>query len=897
MLTSGKVDRKQLPAPINLLKGTDRHYVAPVGDLEQAVTEVWEKCFRTSPVSAEDDFFLDLGGHSLLAAQVVTELRGRFGTSRISVRDIYKNRTVRTLVARLRDLGVVIGTTEPVEADDAPTEAELAFATVPAWERWLCVGLQGIAAMAIYGLTIAPVAFGVLVTLGVLKGSIEIGTALWLSTVFGFAYWPALLALSIGMKWLVIGRYKPGRYPVWSFYYFRWWLVNRFQLLSWSHMFAGTPLMSLYYRAMGASIGRDVTLCTPLCSAFDLVSIGDRTSIGVETHVLGYHVENGTLIIGGIDIGRDCFIGMHCNVGLGTRISDWARLDDMSSLGDGASMAFGESRRGSPAAPIEVGVPVLDKPDRKRRRPFLYGAIHFGLIYAMGYFLILSAAPAVALVVFALMSGGPLWGIAAAFAAVPISVLWYALLLVAVKRLCIGRIEAGVYPLESSHYLRYWFLSYLLTNTRTLLMPVYATVYFPTLLRLLGARIGPGTEISTVMHVTPDLLTVGAGSFLADACLVGGNRVHHGHIDLGGNRIGEKTFVGNSAVLPSGSNIGDNALLGVLSAPASGQHLPDNERWLGAPAFALPQTQKDLNFGDAQTYQPSRAAFRNRAISDAVRILLPGLIATGSLVAFVVLLVLAYRSLPLWQVVVGVPALAAALAMASMLVVAGVKRLLMGTFAPTVQPLWCRYVWNNEIINGTYESSAETAMIPLLGTPFASMCMRWMGCKVGKWVFLETTYFSEFDLVEIGDHAALNLGATIQTHLFEDRVMKADYLRIGTGCTVGNLAVVLYSTHMQRGSTLGPLSLLMKGETLPAASNWVGIPSEPKQAPATSRERTLMKIGFRQSGDLVRRWAAQYARALQAFAPLPAEPAFQERIQSPAFRQDWQQRVRTLRSA
>ena len=46
---------------------------------------------------------------------------------------------------------------------------------------------------------------------------------------------------------------------------------------------------------------------------------------------------------------------------------------------------------------------------------------------------------------------------------------------------------------------------------------------------------------------------------------------------------------------------------------------------------------------------------------------------------------------------------------------------------------------------------------------------------------LETTYFSEFDLVHIGDHAAINLGATIQTHLFEDRVMKADYLRIGNG--------------------------------------------------------------------------------------------------------------------
>jgi hypothetical protein len=32
---------------------------------------------------------------------------------------------------------------------------------------------------------------------------------------------------------------------------------------------------------------------------------------------------------------------------------------------------------------------------------------------------------------------------------------------------------------------------------------------------------------------------------------------------------------------------------------------------------------------------------------------------------------------------------------------------------------------------------------------------------------------------------------------------------------------------MQRGSTLGSLSVLMKGETLPAMSRWRGIPSEP----------------------------------------------------------------------
>ena len=55
--------------------------------------------------------------------------------------------------------------------------------------------------------------------------------------------------------------------------------------------------------------------------------------------------------------------------------------------------------------------------------------------------------------------------------------------------------------------------------------------------------------------------------------------------------------------------------------------------------------------------------------------------------------------------------------------------------------------------------------------------------------------------------------------------MKSSYVRIGDGCSVGNMAVVLYDTSMERGAVLGPLSLLMKGETMPAGSRWHGIPT------------------------------------------------------------------------
>jgi non-ribosomal peptide synthetase-like protein len=128
------------------------------------------------------------------------------------------------------------------------------------------------------------------------------------------------------------------------------------------------------------------------------------------------------------------------------------------------------------------------------------------------------------------------------------------------------------------------------------------------------------------------------------------------------------------------------------------------------------------------------------------------------------------------------------------------------------------------MVNGAYESVMAPAIAPLLGTPFVATFLRLIGCKVGRQCYIESTLFSEFDLVKIGDQAELNAGSIIQTHLFEDRIMKSSYLEVQDGATVGNMAVVLYDAVMEPGARLGPLSLLMKGETLAKGSRWHGIP-------------------------------------------------------------------------
>jgi non-ribosomal peptide synthetase-like protein len=830
---SGKVDRKQLPAPHSLLTNSKRDVVPPQTPLQRALVEAWERALLVSPISIRDDFFTDLHGHSLAAAKLVTQLRESLQTVRISVRDFYQHRTIESLAEYLRGVGVSAGMQAATETDaqiaqvgagrPAPVQPRLPRM------RWLCGLLQLVGLVGYYSVASYPIVLSIVLILKVLDGEVSWQVAAGLMTFLGFAVWPSWLLVSIALKWIVIGRYKPGRYPVWGFYYFRWWLVSRFQALSWSHMFVGTPLMSMYYRLMGAKVGKNCVIGTSLCVAFDLVDIGANASIGTDTHVLGYRVEDGWLILGNVAVGRDSFIGTHCCLGLNVKMDDETRLDDLSLLADGTVMAKGESRRGSPATLAAVGVPRAQRKQPRRGSNILFGLIHLGLIYAMGYLLMLSLAPAAALIGYALYLRGPMTGIAVAFATVPVSIFWYLQLVILVKKICIGRIFPGTYSLHSADYVRFWFLRYLLDNTRHIVLPLYATVFLPRFLRQLGAKIGRMVEISTIMHAMPDLLEIGDGSFLADACIVGSQRIFHGVIEIRPNKIGKRTFVGNSALVPSGVDLGDNGLVGVMSTPPAGvRRLPNGTRWLGSPGFELPAIeQASCCFSAGRTFEPSFLLKTARGLVEALRILLPGAIAMGNVVLFCGAVVMLYRSRPLQDVFLLAPVAAFLLSLISLVSVAVLKQVFIGKFIPTLKPLWSGYVWFNEVVNALYETVAATALEPLLGTPFASSFFRLMGCKIGRWVFLESTLMSEFDLVRIGDRAALNLGCTIQPHLFEDRIMKADTITIGSGCSVGNMAVVLYSTEMRQGSSLGPLSVLMKGEGLPEVSRWYGIPTQP----------------------------------------------------------------------
>lgn len=828
-LPSGKVDRGALPPRGREVKARPDH-VAPRTALEEKVAAAWEKLFAPARVSVRDDFFNDLGGHSLLAAGMVSELRKDPQFAALSVRDVYDHPTVEALAAH-----VEAGAAAAVEAP-----GRRPFRRASSWAYSLCGGVQLLGMYVILGVYafqwLAPYftytwLLDLLVSEDEPPRAAEIVEALLGAFATMLLLYPLLLLLSVAVKWTVLGRFRPGEYPLWGSYYLRWWCVRALISAIPTGYLAGTPLLNLYYRLLGAKIGSRVYLGTDECFTFDLLSVGDDSSVGNDAYLLGYVVEDGLLKVGPVTIGRRCYVGNRSVIREHGSLGDGAALEDLSMLPAAGHVPAGRRWAGSPARPVppdyDAPAPAEGVPVSRLRRA------GFTALHALGVLLfpslVLSAIfPGMMLMNYLNYLDDYYWYLLAAPVVGLSFVVLLALEIVALKWLLLGRVRAGTYPLYGWFAWRKWLVDKLLELSLDVLGPLYATIYLVPWYRLLGAKIGRRAEVSTASFISPDLLDIGEEGFIADAVSLGAARVERGALRVGPCRVGKRSFIGNSALLPPDSTVGDNGLVGCLSTlpPARAEAAKEDADWLGSPAFPLPRRQKSAAFADGTTFNPSPRLWVIRGAIEFFRVTLPSsiFIVLSSLMLSVVVQLQDGVSLPL--LVLLFPMLYVVAGVGATLFAAAMKWLLMGRYRPCERPLWSVFVWKTELVTSLRENLADLYLLDVLkGTPFLGLFFRLLGTKVGRRVYLETTDLTEFDLVRLGDDAALNRDCTIQTHLFEDRVMKMSTIDVGARCSVGAVSLVLYDTAMEDGAALGSLSLLMKGEVLPAGTAWEGIPA------------------------------------------------------------------------
>jgi non-ribosomal peptide synthetase-like protein len=816
MTTSQKIDRKRLPTPKTpLLFSSGKEIVVPATELAKEMVRIIARNIDREDISMDDNFFDDLGGHSLLAALITSEMREKKMFENMSVVDIYKHPV-------LSDLALELEKKRP--SDTSKPKKQRAIYTPGKLSYYTCSFFQGISMIfliLLFGMEwMGPFfvyAYYYQADLGVIN-------SLGLMLIMYFALFPVLTLFAIGFKWAVIGRIKPGKYKLWGSYYFRFWIVDKVINICPISYFSGTSLMNIFLRSVGATVGKNTYINTSAISIFDLLKIGDNVSICTDTHIRGYHIADGYLHIGSIELENDVFVGTRCCLSHNTKMEQNSSIEDLTLVPEGIVIPRNENWGGSPA--VKIG--INQKQETKKLWSFMNSILFFVSIFIIPLITMVAYFPGLMLIThidYASEGYHFLWttlGVGVSF------VILLTTIITILKWLLLGNIKDGKYAVDSFFYYKKWFFDQLMKLSLQVIGTLYTTLYLQFWFKSLGVKMGKRVEISTVEFISPDLLVTGDECFLADSVSIGASHVRNGFITIAKTYFGNRTFVGNSAVISPGTRLGNNVLVGVLSK-MNKENLPaaDGTSWFGSPAVYLPKRDINKDFPLETTYKPTRKLFAMRYFIEFFRVVLP----TTLFITYAVLItnVVSYMQVhkDLNELFLVFPFLYLGAAISGTLTMVLLKWIIIGKYKPAKKPLWSHYVWRSELVTGIYENFLVLFFLNLLtGTPFIKYPLRLLGCKIGKRACIFTTQITEFDLIKVGDDSALNDNCTLQTHLFEDRVMKMSFVDIGKNCSVGGMAVVLYDSKMEDGSSILPLSVLMKSETLPENTEFIGAPAK-----------------------------------------------------------------------
>ena len=97
---NGKLDRNALPAPDQTAVAS-AGYQAPVGQVEQAIAQIWQTLLGLPRIGRDDNFF-ELGGHSLVALRLVARVASTFGV-KIGVAALFASPTLRAFAIRVSE--------------------------------------------------------------------------------------------------------------------------------------------------------------------------------------------------------------------------------------------------------------------------------------------------------------------------------------------------------------------------------------------------------------------------------------------------------------------------------------------------------------------------------------------------------------------------------------------------------------------------------------------------------------------------------------------------------------------------------------------------------------------------------------------------------------------------
>ena len=165
---------------------------------------------------------------------------------------------------------------------------------------------------------------------------------------------PAFL-LTVLLKWVFVGVYKPKQRPMWSWAVWRSEAItSTYEALSLPFLLEylqGTPWLSLAMRLLGVKIGKRVWLNTTDITEFDMVTICDDAALNADCGPQTHLFEDRVMKVGSVKIGARSSIGAGTIILYDSELGDDTNIEALSLVMKGERLSPGTDWTGSPVKP------------------------------------------------------------------------------------------------------------------------------------------------------------------------------------------------------------------------------------------------------------------------------------------------------------------------------------------------------------------------------------------------------------------------------------------------------------------------------------------------------------------------------------------------------------------
>jgi acetyltransferase-like isoleucine patch superfamily enzyme len=237
-----------------------------------------------------------------------------------------------------------------------PDRAKSLFATLAQFLCTICLYSVGILVMA---LAVFP---GILLVhyIWINTFTYSIILRFWLiglSAVSAFFIYGFSLIFILGLLRIVFRlNLVEGEYRVGSLGIYRWMFINGLYMIAaitFMDFILLTPFSILFFRLMGAKVGKNVQINSKKCFDLSLIEIGDNAVIGGYATIMCHSFERGRLILRKVKIGKNVVLGLNSVLMSGADIGEGAFITAGAVLGKNKQVAPYSVYAGVPAESIK----------------------------------------------------------------------------------------------------------------------------------------------------------------------------------------------------------------------------------------------------------------------------------------------------------------------------------------------------------------------------------------------------------------------------------------------------------------------------------------------------------------------------------------------------------------